>query len=375
MVKLAIPVAIFLSIALISCRQESHEETIQEYEVMEIGTTTLDIPESYSASIRGSQDVDIYPQVSGTIIRVCVTEGQHVKQGENLFIIDQVPYQAALRSARANVKAAKARLEKAKLELDSKKFLFKENVVSEYELSTARNDLALAEAELDQMTAQEIDARNSLSYTEVKSPVNGVIGTLPYRTGTLVNPSMDQPLTTVSDNAVMHVYFSMNENRWRELTKTFDSAEDAIRNASEVRLRLNDGSLYEYSGRIASASGIVNKQTGAVSIRCEFPNAKGELLSGSIGNIILPNTEKEAIVIPQRAANELQDKMFVYKVESRGESRFVKAIEIKTDRMTDGKNYVVRSGLSVGDTIISNGVGLLRDGMEISIAERKEQGK
>lgn len=372
MFKQFVPI-ILISAALISCQQENKEENIQEYEILGIAKQTLDIPESYSASIRGSQDVEIYPQVSGTITRVCVTEGQRVKQGETLFVIDRVPYVAALRTAQANVKATNAKVEKARLELESKKYLLKENVVSEYEVATARNDLALAEAELEQMKAQELDARNSLSYTEVKSPVNGVVGCLPYRMGSLVNPSMDKPLTTVSDNAVMYVYFSMNENRWREIIRNYNSPEDAIKNIPAVKLKLNDGSLYEHSGRIASASGIVDQQTGSVSIRCEFPNQNGELLSGSIGNIILSDNEKDVIVIPQRAANELQDKIFVYKVEKRNNSQFAKAVEIKVDKMTDGKNYVVRSGLSSGDTIVSNGVGLLRDGMEIKIARRKEE--
>lgn len=367
-----IPIIFFMGIALASCRQESDGESISKYEVMEITGQTLNIPETYSASIRGCQDVDIYPQVSGTITRVCVTEGQRVKQGEILFIIDQVPYQAALRTAKANVRAAKAKVETAKLDFESKNVLFKEQVISEYELSAARNALALAEAELDQMTAQEIDARNSLSYTEVKSPVNGVVGTLPYRAGTLVSPTMSQPLTTVSDNEVMYVYFSMNENRWRDLIKKYDTAEDAIKSLPDVGLRLNNGDCYGHPGRIASASGIVNRQTGSVSIRCEFPNGRGELLSGSIGNVILPNVETDVMVIPQRAANELQNKVFAYLVEERDGKHFVKSVEIKVDKITDGRNYVVRSGLSKGDVIVANGVGLLRDGMEIDIAERKE---
>lgn len=371
MVKKYIPAIIMICIAFVSCKHEGAEETIQEYETMSIERQTLDIPESYSASIRGSQDVDIYPQVSGTITRVCVTEGQRVKRGETLFVIDRVPYQAALRTAKANVSAAKAKVETAKMDLESKKVLFDEQVISEYELSTARNALAMAQAELDQMSAQELDARNSLSYTEVKSPVNGVVGTLKYRTGSLVSPSMNEPLTTVSDNAVVYVYFSMNENRWRSLVREYDTAEDAIKHMPEVKLRLNDGEIYPLVGKIASVSGIVNDMTGSVSVRCEFPNEKGELLSGSIGNVILPDVQKDVIVIPQRTANELQDKVFVYAVEGRDNSHFVKAVEIKIDKMNDGKNYVVRSGLKEGDVIIANGVGLLRDGMEIKISERK----
>lgn len=374
-VKKLIPCVILLSAILISCRHENNEEGVKEYEILEIGEQEIDIPETYAASIRGSQDVDIYPQVSGIMTKVCVTEGQRVKQGELLFVIDQVPYHAALRNAKANVSAARAKVERARLELEAKKALFDEKVVSDYELSAAKNDYALSVAELEQMNALETEARNNLSYTEVRSPVNGVVGTLPYMAGSLVGPSITRPLTTVSDNAVIYVYFSMNENRWRDMIRNFATAEDAIRNMPAVRLRLNDGTLYEQEGKIVSASGIVNLQTGTVSVRCEFSNQKGELLSGSIGNIILSGKEKDMVVIPQRAANELQDKLFVYKVESRENTHYVKGVEIKADKMTDGKHYVVRSGLAPGDTIISNGVGLLRDGMEVKIARGKEREK
>lgn len=372
MYKHLLSVVILICLAAGACRKENKEEQNPEYEVMEIHRQTSDQPEYYSASIRGSQDVDIFPQVSGTITRVYVKEGQHVKRGEILFTIDQVSYQAALRTAKANLKSAGAKVEKAKLDVESKGALFRENVVSEYELKSAKNDLLLALAELEQMTAQELDARNSLSYTEVRSPVNGVVGNLPYRVGSLVNPSMEQPLTTVSDNAVMYAYFSINQNRWRELLRVYGSSEKAIDNLPELELMLNDGSVFNRRGKVMSVSGIINQQTGTVSVISAFPNPAGELLSGSIGNIIFPNSEKNVIVIPQRAANELQDKLFVFKVVNRDNSYFAKAVEIKADKMTDGKNFVVRSGLEEGDLIVSNGVGSLRDGMEINLAEKKK---
>ena len=167
----------------------------QTLPVMVVSSRAVEFQESYSASIRGRQDVDIVPQVSGRITRLCVKEGEQVKTGQVLAVIDQVPYQAALRTAQANVSAAQAKVETARIELQGKQALFDEKVISDYELSLARNGLAVALAELEQAKAQETDARNNLSYTEIKSPSNGVVGTLPFRIGALVNPNMAQPFT------------------------------------------------------------------------------------------------------------------------------------------------------------------------------------
>lgn len=174
---------------------------------MKVEATDKELSTSYSATIRGRQDIDIYPQVSGTIEKLCVTEGQKVRRGQSLFIIDQVPYKAALKTAVANVEAVRAALATAALTYNSNKELYAQKVVSEFSLKTAENAYLTAKAQLSQAEAQEISARNNLSYTEVKSPSDGVVGALPYRAGALVSPSLPQPLTTVSDNSDMYVYF------------------------------------------------------------------------------------------------------------------------------------------------------------------------
>lgn len=341
----------------------------QTYPVLTVSTDSVTIEESYSASIQGRQDIEIYPQVSGTIRRVCVKEGQKVHKDELLFVIDQVPYIAALRTATANVRAATAQVETARLDYDSKQELFRENVVSEYDLSTARNALAVAEAGLEQAKAQETDAHNNLSYTEIKSPSEGVVGTLPYRIGALVNPSLTVPLTTVSDNGEMYVYFSMTENQLRSLLRQYGSPEEVISRMPSIRLRLNDGTLYENEGRVETISGIINRQTGTVSVRGVFPNEKSLLISGGIGNVVIPRTERGAVVIPQSATYELQDKLFAYKVS---DGKAV-ATQLTVERIHDGKKYIVRDGLRAGDVIVSEGVGLVQDGMEITI--KKESGE
>ena len=342
----------------------------QEFPVLQIASESVEIMEFYSASIQGRQDIEIYPQVSGTISRLCVQEGQKVRKEEILFIIDQVPYKAALRKATANVHAAQAQVATARMEYDSKKKLFLENVVSDYDLSVAENALAVAEAGLEQAMAEETDARNNLSYTEVKSPSNGVVGTLPYRVGALVSPSIPVPLTIVSDISQMYVYFSMTENQLRNHIRQYGSLDETIKNMPPIELQLNDGSVYKEKGKIESISGIIDRQTGTVSVRSAFPNENRLLLSGGIGNIIIPHKEDKAIVIPQNATYEMQDKIIAYKVNKDGT---VSATELAVEKLNNGNDYIIRSGLAVGDLIVTEGVGLLQDGMKISFST--EEGK
>lgn len=330
-----------------------------QYAVMTVATTDREIPTNYSATIRGRQDIDIYPQISGTIFQLSVNEGQRVGKGQTLFVIDQVPYKAALQTAEANVEAAKAGVATAQLTYDSKKELFGRKVVSQYDLSTAENTLLTAKAQLAQAEAQRVNAENNLSYTVVKAPANGVVGTLPYRVGALVGPSVK--LTTVSDNSEMYVYFSMTENQLLGLTRRYGSVDATLRQMPEVRLQLNDGSLYDHAGRIESISGVIDTSTGSVSLRAAFPNPEGLLHSGGAGNIILPSIFKDRIIVPQSATFQLQDKVYVYKVV---DGKATSAI-IGVENISDGREYVVNSGLEPGDVIVAEGVGLMREGTPI----------
>ena len=352
-----------LAASLTACKQEQKEqETGQALPVMVVSSRSVDFPETYSASIRGRQDVDIMPQVSGRITRLCVKEGERVRIGQVLAVIDQVPYWAALRTAQANVSAAKAKMETARIELQGKQALFDEKVISEYDLSLARNQLAVSLAELEQAKAQETDARNNLSYTEIKSPSDGVVGTLPYRIGALVSPSMAQPFTVVSDNSDMYVYFSISENKLRQLRARYGSIDKMISRMPEVSLQLNDGTLYNKNGRIATVSGVVNSTTGAVQIKALFPNPDRELLSGTIGNVILQGLNTDAILIPMTATVELQDKIIAYRLKN-GKAE---AAYLTVDRLNDGNHFVVKQGLSIGDTIIAEGVGQVKEGMIVT---------
>ena len=347
--------------AAVACKQAPMTMGPGQYAVITVATSDREIPTTYSATIRGRQDIAIYPQVSGTISELCVNEGQKVSKGQILFIIDQVPYKAALRTAEANVEAAEASVATAQLTYDSKKELFAKNVVSQFDLQTAENNLLTAKAQLAQAEAQRVNAANNLSYTVVKAPSNGVVGTLPYRVGALVSASIPEPLTTVSDNSTMYVYFSMTSKQLLELTRRYGSIDETLKNLPGVQLKLNDGSVYDQSGRVESISGVVDASTGSVQLRAAFPNAGGLLLSGSTGNIIMPNYYKDCIVIPQTATYELQDKIYVYKlVDGKASSAM-----IEVEKLSNGQEYIVKSGLTPGEVIVGEGVGLMREGTPI----------
>ena len=332
------------------------------FETMKVTTKDVTMTTKYSATIRGRQDIDIMPQVSGTLTKLCVTEGQKVTTGQALFIIDQVPYKAALNTALAALESAKAQLATSQLEYESKKQLFEQNVVSDFDLQKANNSLLTAKAQLAQCEAQVVNARNNLSYTVVKSPSNGIVGTLPYRQGALVSPSMGQPLTTVSDNNQMYVYFSINEAQLLNMTRESGSTEAAINAMPEIKLLLVDGSEYKYTGKVESVSGVVDRTTGTVQVRAVFNNPEKLLHSGSTGYVVIPTVYKDKIVIPATAAVQIQDKFKVYLVDK---DNIAHEQLVVTEPHSSGKEYVIKEGLKVGDLIVAEGAGMLKDGQNI----------
>ena len=341
-----------------SCKQATDAGVKPSFAIMEVKAADKELSTSYSATIRGRQDIDIYPQVSGTIEKLCVTEGQTVRRGQLLFVIDQIPYRAALKTAVANVEAARAAMATAELTYNSNKELYAQKVVSEFSLKTAENTYLTAKAQLTQAEAQEVNARNNLSYTEVKSPSDGVVGALPYRVGALVGANLPYPLTTVSDNSDMYVYFSMTENQLLALTRQYGSMDEALKNMPEVELILNDNSVYNKKGVIESISGVIDRQTGTVMARVVFPNESRLLHSGASGTVVVPSIYKDCIAIPQGATVQMQDKVVVYKVV---DGKAVSTL-ITVAGINDGREYVVLSGLQSGDEIISEGDGLVREG-------------
>lgn len=356
-------IAILSILALISCKGEEKKAEQKEsyYEVMTVSKSDRTLTTGYSAAISGVQTVEIRPQISGMITEILIEEGESVHKGQVLFVIDQTPYKAAYEIAVANVKSAEAALSTAKLILESNKDLYEQDVVSEFDLMTAQNDLTEAEARLALCKAEEVNASNNLSYTEVRSPVNGVASMIPYRVGALVNSNIAQPLVTVSDDSKVYAYFSMAENQMLDMVQQYGSLNSAIKQMPEVELIMSNGEKYEHTGKINAISGTISESTGAVSLRAVFNNRNHLLRNGGSGTIIIPVTLTDAIVIPQAATYELQDRVFVYKVIDGKAS----ATEIRISPQNNGTEYIVESGLDVGDVIVAEGAGLVKEGTVI----------
>lgn len=359
---------VIAGLSIASCKSRTVEEKTSDYKTLTVKLENRTLMQGYSARLDGQQVVEVRPQVSGLITRICIDEGQKVRKGQVLFVIDQVPYQAALAEATANVKSAEANLATAKLNLESAEVLREKNVVQDYDLNTARNELAIAEAALAQAQAQEMSARNNLSYTEVKSPVDGVASMIAYRVGALVSSSISEPLVTLSDDSNVYAYFSLNESQITSLTEQYGSLDEFMKRMEDVELQMAGGKMYGEKGHISAVSGIVTTGTGTVVLRADFPNDRGLLRSGGSATVMVPTTLAQAVVIPQSATYELQNKTFVYKVVN-GKA---KSAPVTLYRLNNGTEYVVEEGLQPGDVIIAEGAGLVKEGVNVNIKQGKE---
>lgn len=351
--------------AMTSCGEIQQQKTpVPEIATITVTTENSELNRTYPATIKGKADIDIRPQVTGFITKVLVDEGQKVKKGQVLFTLDQVQYRAAVDQAQAAVKVAETAVATAQLTANNKKSLFEKNIISEYEYKLSENSLAQAEAQLAQANANLTNARKNLSYTMVTAPSNGVVGSIPNRVGALASPSMAQPLTTVSDNSQVYAYFSLTEKDILGLTNNGAiSLDEAIAAMPAVNLKLADGTTYGVSGKIATVSGVIDQSTGAASVRAAFDNPAGMLRSGSTGSVVIPYTESNAIIIPQKATFEIQDKKYVYLVN---DSNKTISTPIEVFDINDGQEYIVTNGLKAGDKIAIEGVGtIVKDGLTI----------
>lgn len=332
-----------------------------EFAVSTIGTTSAALQTTYPATIKGIQDVEVRPKVSGFITKVYVHEGQTVSAGQTLFTIDSETYAAAVRQCQAAVNTAKAQMNTAKLTYQNNKKLYDGKIIGEYELSTAANSLATAQAQVAQAEASLASAKEQLAWCSVKSPAAGVVGSLPFKEGALVSAS-GQALTTVSNISTMEVFFSLSESQILSMSKTSGNVQAAIASFPAVKLQLADGTIYNHPGKVVKMSGVIDSSTGAISLIAHFANPEKLLKSGGSGCIVVPNDQNSAIVIPQEACSQVQDKIFVYAV---GKDNKVKYTEIKVNPQDDGKNYIVTSGLNAGDRIVVKGITKLTDGQQI----------
>ncbi len=331
-----------------------------EFPVLTVGSSSASLQTTYPATIKGIQDVEVRPKVSGFITKVYVHEGQTVSAGQVLFSIDSETYRAAVQQAQAGVNTARAQMNTARLTFENNKKLFEKNVIGQYELSTAQNAYATAQAAVAQAQAALTAAKEQLSWCQVTSPSAGVVGSLPFKVGALVSAS--NALTTVSEIGSVEVFFSMSESEMLNLTKTAGNVNAALQSMPAVKLQLADGAIYNHPGKVVKASGVIDQATGAVTLIAHFANPEKLLKSGGAGQIIIPSNSNNAIQLPQEACSEVQDKIFVFKV---GADNKVKSTEIKVNPQNDGKQYIVTSGLSVGDRVVAKGLTKLTDGQAI----------
>jgi efflux transporter, RND family, MFP subunit len=361
---MALATATVLCVTACGGQQQQAQAPTPEIATMTVDYGNSNLESAYPATIKGRTDIDIRPQVTGFITKVHVDEGQQVKKGQVLFTLDQVQFQAAVDQALAAVKVAETGVQTAQLTADNKRTLFDKNIISEYEWQMAANSLAQAKAQLAQAQANLVNARKNLAYTTVTAPSDGVVGTIPNREGSLASPSSAQPLTTVSDNSEVYAYFSLNEKDILDLTENgAKSLNASISQMPEVTLRLANGEIYPEKGKVATVSGVIDNSTGAATVRALFDNKSGMLRSGSTGQVLIPNNFEHVIVIPQGATNELQNIRFAYVVN---DSNKVVATPIQVSEISDGKNFIVTSGLQPGQRIAVEGIGTkVRDGIVV----------
>ena len=385
--------------------------TSDEFPVITIGASNAQLKTTYPATIKGIQDVEVRPKVSGFITKLYIHEGEAVRAGQLLFVIDNSTFQAAVEQAQAQVNSAQSAVSQAKarvvqanasltsaqaqaatakLTYDNSNSLYASKVIGDYELQTAKNTHETAMAAINQANSGIVSARaavnqaesgvkqaqamlssakDNLSFCYVKSPTTGYVGSLPYKEGALVSPSIAQPVTTISNVSTMEVYFSMTEADVLKLSRSNNGLNNAIKSFPSVSLKLADGSIYNHEGTIVKTSGIINPSTGTVSVIARFANPEHLLKSGGSGQIIIARSDNNVLQIPQDATTQVQDKIFVYKVDSENKLHYS---EITVNPQNDGMKYIVTSGLKMGERIVIKGLTTLQDGMTIKPVSEAE---
>lgn len=331
--------------------------------VYPIQNTTAQTDSEYPAAIQGTVDVEIRPQVSGKLDRIYVDEGTYVTKGQPLFKINEQPFREQLNNALANLHGAEAALLNAQLEIDKLTPLVQNKVVSEYQMKTAKASHRMASANLDQAKAVVASAKINLGYTTITAPVSGYIGRLPKKQGSLVAATDPEPLTKLSDVHDVYAYFSLGETDFIQFKEQYtgNTIHDKIRNLPPVTLILADNSAYALTGKIDMVDSQFDKNTGAITLRATFPNPKGLLRSGNTGKVRLEIQHGDAILVPQSATLEMQDKVFVYKVDK--ENKVSKSPITVVGK--SGTHYLIKDGVKPGDQIVLSGIDKLQEGQQI----------
>ena len=363
-----------VAVSFTACGIDMPAPTDSSFETMTVKKSDIELPYKFSARMKGQNDVTITPQVSGQLMKICVTEGQQVKKGQTLFTIDSRNAQLELEAAQANLQAALAQENSAKLEYESNKNLFEKKIVSSYMLNNSENQYKQAQAAVAQARAAANRAKVDLGFCTITAPVSGIIGEIPVRVGDQVSP-MTQ-LTMLSGNTTMYAEFSVNEAVIEAMVQNGMKAaevDEYIANLPPVTFVMKNGTEYPHKGRVVSLTGVVNDATGSLTSKVSFPNPDGHLYSGIQGTIVMPFAEKNVIVIPQFAVVRLQDKSQVYKVKADSTAT---AVEVTTEDTGNGKDFIVTSGLNEGDQIVTLGANNVTEGQKVLFpAEAKSEEK
>ena len=352
---------------LVSCGINEPKMTQSSFETMTVEKSNIELPYKFSARMKGQNDVTVTPQVSGQLMKICVTEGQQVKKGQTLFVIDQRNAQLELEAAQANLQAALAQENSAKLEYESNKNLFDKKIVSSYMLNNSENSYKQAQASVAQAKAAVNRAKVNLGFCTITASVSGIIGEIPVRAGDQVSP-MTQ-LTMLSGNTTMYAEFSVTEAIVEAMVKegmNANEVEKYIANLPPATFVMKNGTEYPHKGRVASLTGVVNAATGSLTAKVLFPNPDGHLYSGIQGTVVMKFDEKDVIVIPQYAVIRLQDKSQVYKVQADSTAT---AIDVTTEDTGNGKDFIITSGLNVGDKIVTTGANNVTEGQRVLYPE------
>ena len=358
-------------VGLGSCGPEMPKLTNSSFETMTVKKSDIELPYKFSARMKGQNDVTVTPQVSGQLMKICVTEGQKVKQGQTLFIIDSRNAQLELEAAQANLQAALAQENSAKLEYESNKNLFEKKIVSTYMLNNSENSYKQAQAAVAQARAAVNRAKVNLGFCTITANVSGIIGEIPVRVGDQVSP-MTQ-LTILSGNTTMYAEFSVTEAIVEAMVKEGVKAtevEKFIANLPPATFVMKNGTEYPHKGRVISLTGVVNTETGSLTCKVSFPNPEGHLYSGIQGTIVMPFAEEGVIIVPQFAVVRLQDKAQVYKVKADSTAT---AIDVTTEDTGNGKDFIVTSGLNEGDQIVTTGANNVTEGQKVLFSEAEKE--